>query len=162
MDALARHSIMRSASLWICLLLLLTACQRQPLLVETEYVSVRSLASHWVRTPDPHRNCPATGQRLFVSWRIPLSYLQTSDLHVELTVRFGDNSEDFQVIPISTILGTWTYSVLGDDYWNRCGIRTYRAKLIGGGEVLECWEHQLWATLIELEAPDESVDWLAD
>lgn len=155
MSASRRHLIMPRAKLFGTLLLVLlcgVGCQRQPLLVETEYVNVRSLASHWVSTPDPNRNCPAMGQRLFVSWRLSPSYLTYDDLHVELTVRFGDNSEDCRSFPVTCFLGTYTYSALDDDYWNRCGIRTYRARLFGGGCVLEEWRHQLWAELIELDA----------
>lgn len=144
----------------ISVLLLVSGCQRQPLLVETEYVSFRSLASHWVQTPDPNRLCPSTGQRIFVSWRLPQSYLADPDLHIDLVVRFGDNSEDHRTIPVTTFIGTYTYSALNDAYWNRSGIRTYRAQLISSGCILEQWRHQLWADLIEFTPPDDSVNWL--
>lgn len=135
--------------------LLLCGCQRQPLLVETEYVTERSLASHWVRTPDPKRECPPSGQRLFVSWRLPPRYLKENDLHIELTVRFGDNAQETRSFPISCFMGTYTYEALDDAFWDHKGIRTYEAKLYAGECLLERWRHALWAELIELDTPAE-------
>jgi hypothetical protein len=136
---------------------LLTGCCRQRLVVETEYVTERSLASYWVRTPDPHKNCPSTGQRLIITWRVPACYLGLKDPHIELTVRFGDDEEDEVCIALEVERGAYIYEVLDDDYWDHCGIATYKAELVADDCVKECWEHQLWAEYIRFDDPCEDL-----
>lgn len=134
---------------------LLCSCDAQRLIVDTEYVSARSLASTHVNTPDPKRCCPTTGQRLIVMWHFPSEYLDIDDSHIELTVRFGNNEEDLIDIPLEVAQGMFTYAALDDDYWQRDGIRTYRARFIAEGCIVEEWQHQLWAELICLEIDEE-------
>lgn len=142
-------------SFFILCLLGACACQRQLLIVETEYVSERSLASYWVQTPDPHLNCPTTGQRIIVSWSLPDNYLRLNNLHLALTVRFGNREEDHLLIPIWRVRDSYTYSALNEDYWDRDEIQTYRAELRSDDRVLAHWEHQLWAELIRFDCDEE-------
>lgn len=139
--------------------LLCCGCHQQRIVVDNEYISARSLASFWVRTPDPSLCHPSSGQRLIVSWLVPRAYLALEDLHIEMSVRFGDDEEVEVFVPIRRKRGQYIFEALDDDYWDHCGIRTYRAQVIGDGCVLDEWKHQLWAEWIEFDNYQGEVDW---
>lgn len=127
----------------------LSSCQSQRLLVEMEYVSERSLASYWVRTPDPKLACPNIGQRLIVSWWVPPEALD--DLSMELTIRFGNHEEEHLSIPIKRFRDSYTYGIYNGDYWEKRGIQTYRAQIISSEGIVDEWTHQLWAEFIRFD-----------
>lgn len=128
--------------------LFLCSCER--LSVHTDYVSIENLASYHVRTPDPLLNNPPVGQRLLATWRLTKSEMDLEDLHLQITIRFGNREQIVQNVPICKIRGTYIYSLLNEDYYKKEGILTYKVELLSGTTVLETWVHQLWTELIEL------------
>jgi hypothetical protein len=138
-----------------------SSCATAPsmLSVHTDYLSHENLASYHVNTPDPRLNNPSIGQRLIISWSLPKKLLQLEDLHLEITLRFRTREEIQETVSISESSGTFVFPLLNEDYISTRGILTYKIDLIGGGEILEEWRHQIWTELIvikhvETPAPD--------
>jgi hypothetical protein len=134
-----------------CLMLFfLTSCAQRPLVVETQYLSHRNLASYHVRTPDPLLNNPPIGQRLLVSWSLPKESLALTDLHLEINLRFRNRESAREIVSIDRLKGTYLYTVVNESYFKTQGILSYDILLIGGGCIIDEWRHQLWGELITI------------
>lgn len=134
----------------LLLLLALTSCQKQRLSIETRFIGRQTLASSWVQTPDPRQYCPTTGQELTISWRLP-EFDHIDNLHLLLSVRFGNCECQTCEIPIKRFRGCFTYSLLNEDYWKYGGIQTYKVELYTGEQCLDCWYHQIWSEMIDCD-----------
>lgn len=119
-------------------------CTRERLSAQTDYITVETLASYFVDTPDPRKFCPNQGQRLTITWSLPKEYNDYQDLHLELVVRFRNRNEDKLDIPIEKATGVYYYKILNEDYFSTGGILTYKITLVGSNQTLEEWKHQLW------------------
>ena len=163
--------------LWAALALLLFSCQGPHLTVQTDYLTYKNLASYYVGTPDPRMNCPPVGQRLIISWAVPKKFLCYEDLALQVTIRFRDRQEQFEIFNILRTRGTYVYTLMNDEFFEHGGILTYKIDLVGGGCVLDKWRHQVWAELIEIshestptsvealqssDLPSSDIDWQDD
>ena len=137
-------------------LTLLTSCACNTITVQSEYIDRETLASAHVGTPDPHLNSPPTGQRLIISWSLPREYGRYQELHLALTIRFRNRDEKVHRISIYKRAGTGVYEILDAAFCETKGIQTYKIDLIGDGQILDKWRHQLWADLINFKAPPEA------
>lgn len=141
----------------LCLLgfIFLCGCNKwQHVSVRNNYLSKQSLASYRVATPDPCLNCPPMGQQLIISWRFPYHYLYYNNFHLSLKVRYGDRSEEIENIPIAKSLGYYVFSLQGEKFFDKGGIRTYKIDVIGNEKILDEWKHHLWIDLITFECQD--------
>ncbi len=147
---------------WLLLLPALCGCQLQTVNVDTYFIGPETLASYWVGTPDPGRCCPDVGQELVLTWNMPTSYLQYKDLHIQWIIRFGNHQEEIFHIAVHTKKGEYVYSLINQPYWDRRGIQTYRAEIIGNGQVLKTLCNSVWTTIIRVNEEDkeEAVDWV--
>ena len=134
--------------------LALVGCAREKLSVRTEYMTFERLASYHVDTPDPLKYCPELGQRICVDWFLPKCYLDYDDLHLHILVRLRNREDDEVNVPINTTSGNYCYYLLNEDYFNSCGILTYKVELIGCDKVLDEWCHQLWVNIINFDGND--------
>lgn len=125
----------------------LTSCMER-LTVHTEYLSYKNLASFHVGTPDPELFCPTVGQRLVIHWTLPNSFCSYNQLTLKIKIRFSNNEETEVNVRLNHLQGTYIYSLLNDDFFEKCGILTYKVDLLGDDLVLETWNHQLWAERI--------------
>lgn len=133
-------------------LTLLTSCRCSMITVQSEYIDRESLASAHVGTPDPRLYNPPTGQRLIISWSLPREYGRYQELYLNLTMRFRNREEKSHRITICQRQGTAVYEVLDAIYCETKGIQTYKIDLIGDGELLDAWRHQLWADFIHVSS----------
>lgn len=131
-----------------------TACTKTTLTVQSDYITQQSLASYYVRTPDPMLDNPPLGQRLIVNWSLPRQYLQYENLHLELTVRFRNGTEAVELIYPKQLTGTYVYAVINEDFFEKNGILTFKVDVIGGDCILQQWNHQLWTTLLHIGEAD--------
>ncbi len=138
-------------SSWLLALFMLSGCSQPFLTVHTDYLSHENLASYHVRTPDPLLNHPPIGQRLIVTWSIPKNYLAFDDLHLEISIRFRNREQLVENLSLLKRSGTYVYALLNEDYTAKRGILTYKVNLIGNGQPLEEWRHQIWAELIVMD-----------
>ncbi len=142
-----RKSLISLVPLWLSLALLF-GCSRERLNVYTDYLSYKNLASYRVGTPDPLQNNPPTGQRLILSWNLTKNMLEKENLHLELTVRFRNGEQISENISIFRRSGSYYYYLINDEFFEKKGILTYKVDLIGDGEVIDKWRHQLWTEMI--------------
>jgi hypothetical protein len=133
----------------IGLLILLTGCAGQKLWVQSRYITIETLASYWVNTPDPRKENPNIGQCIFISWYIPASYLNFEDLHIEAFIRFRNGEMEHFDIPISKTKGFYEYCLLNEDYIQKKGFLSYKVNLMSGSNILEEWIHQMWVESIQ-------------
>lgn len=140
---------MRVLSL-VIVLFCVGCCGSGPLRVRHVYLDPRHLASSHVETPDP-RKCTFYGQQLIINWKLPQRCRSLEDLHVLLTVRYGTHEMDEVKIPICRLSGQHVYRLMACEYRERCGIVTYKVEIVGNGQVLHTWNHQVWTELIEFE-----------
>lgn len=134
----------------------LTGCNCHHLTVQTLYFTRESLASYYVETPDPMLLNPPVGQRLLITWSLPFHYLGYNDLHLNVRIRFRNLEEVELDIPIEKTCGSYMYTLLNERYFETEGILTYKVDLMGDGQILEEWRHQLWHELIKIGDQSES------
>ena len=127
---------------------LLTSCCRGMLSAHTEYLSVETLASYYVGTPDPRKLCPDIGQRLVVGWSLPPSLMGVEDLNLHIKIRYRNREEQEIDVKLCSMAGFYEFRVVCEDYNATRGILTYKVDLMAGDTLLEEWRHQLWTDFI--------------
>lgn len=132
--------------LCILILYLFTSCSTAPLSVFTEYVSVESLPSYQIGTPDPRLYCPDVGEKLHISWCAG----KCRNLELKLYLRFGNGEDKLFTFPLFEERGTFVFPLLNDDYWEKQGIFTYKIELFSDDTLIDTWTHQLWQERIVL------------
>ena len=142
---------MRNLILLAALALLTTACNQGCICVQSEYITYEDLASYVVGTPDPRKECPDTGQRLLVRWDLPNRCYVPGETTLMLTVRFSTGEEEIIDLDLHAHKGRYIYDLLNDDYFDRCGILTYKAEVAVCGEIVSQWFHQIWTDRIVFE-----------
>lgn len=137
-------------SLKACILaLILSACASPPLSVFTEYISVESLPSYRIGTPDPHLYCPDFGEKLHISWAIPQG-ICLEDLEIRLFLRFGNGEDEQLNYTLLERSGTLIFRLLNEAYADKQGVFTYKIELYAENTLISTWLHQLWAERITL------------
>ena len=168
MNIATTRDLCRSLLDLMCLFLLIsccTSCSRPILSIQSEFLRREQLASYHVQVADPMLNQPLIGKRVLLQWTIPSSYFDYEDLHIELSIRFGDRSEQTICLKPLHKSGTYTYLLRDNAFTERNGILAYKAELIGGECVLAEWRHQLWTEIIHIghdpenDEEDEDGEW---
>lgn len=150
--------------MWVrgfCLLLLLTSCSDQILVVDSYYIGSHTLASEVIGTPDPRKYCATSGQLLNVYWKLPYEYAEADNLSIRLTLRFCNREEHCENVALSCFRGRYTYYLLDDDYWDSGGILTYKVEIYSGDCLIDLLCHQIWTEMIvfdEYEQEDQILD----
>lgn len=127
----------------------------------TDYISVESLASYYVNTPDPRLNDPPCGQRLVASWNIPVPLFEQGPIFLRLKIRFKNLEEETFVYQLNKPAGSYSYCIESETYCCKGEIVTFIADLESAGGVLCTWKHHLWAeriTFPEVEIPGENIE----
>lgn len=122
---------------------------REGLSVFTEYVSIESLPSYQIHTPDPRLFAPDVGEKLHISWQVPNS-CSSDSLKLKLSLQFGDRTTQIVWIDLYVNSGTYVYSLLNEEYWTLQGVFTYQVELFQNDLLIYIWQHQMWAERIEL------------
>jgi len=142
----------RRIAIYLILLTFFTACYRDHLYVQQEWVDRNFLASTKVGTPDPRQADPPEGQRILVGWRFSQNLL-AEKLQLVLTVRFWDNSQEVIARPIQRSVSNTAFN-----FFDGLKILTYRIDVVNAkGDVIQTWEHQFWTKLIDIDRRSNSV-----
>jgi len=123
---------------------LCAGCSYEGMSIERQRVSKTSLASSFVRSPDPLQSDPPTGERLWIDWSISPTQFEENLI---LTLRVIYNSFEVERIayPVNKRSGQVSFSLLGEKYKKSGGIFTYRADIDRpDGTVVESWVQQMW------------------
>lgn len=140
------------------ILLFSIACTSQKLNVFSTYITQETLASYHVGTPDPCLNSPPVGQKLYMSWKLPPCYLEFQPLELKLSIIFHNRQRITETYPITKLKGSYVYSLLNKDFFEREGLFAYKVELIGNDEVLDEWRHLMWVELISFEELDKDLN----
>jgi hypothetical protein len=125
-----------------------TACYKQYLYVQQQWVDKSYLASSHVNTPDPEQLSPPYGRRINISWNFPVSQFRKG-LTLIVTVRFNDNTQDIHNINISRKSGYTSLYFPDKVEGNIKKVVTYKMVVVTQqGEIIETWKHQLWVDMI--------------
>ncbi len=131
----------------LILLLCLNSCLGYRLQVQTQYLDQENLASYQVGTPDPNLDCPKIGQRLLIQWKLHKCFAK-QPLWLHIQVRFFNRQIDDLKIPLDEKSGTYLYDVINEQYRITRGILTYKVDIYADEEIIDSWQHPLWANLI--------------
>ena len=119
------------------------------LTARTETLGPEYLASTSVNTPDCNQTC-FLGQQIVVHWKIPPACCAGGDLFLRLFIRYGDHTLDTVTEPCVKRRGFFVYRLLNQDYWDRAGFLAYKVELWQGDQLIDCWQHHLWADIINV------------
>lgn len=134
---------------WLIFLLLVSCAEK--ITVLNGYVTKKNLASYHVGTPDPRLDCPDIGQRLTIHWSLSDHEFSCYDeVNLVLTMRYENREVVKKELLLCDKSGSFTFSLLNDEYVKARGIQTYKVDIFGDGEPIACWRHQLWTELIVL------------
>lgn len=118
--------------------------------VERRYIDAKSLASTYVKSPDPLQKHPPKGEQLWMYWHLP-SYVMEQPLVLTLKVVMKNLEEDIVAYPIKTHIGRAVYSIMNDQYTRTGGVLTYRADITTvDGTTIESFKQQLWVKPIRV------------
>lgn len=131
------------------ILLLATACARNELSVFTEYLSIESLPSYRLGTPDPRLYCPDYGEKLHIRWSV--TDCDCSDnLSLHLSILYGNGETYSESVALNAPTGIYVYTLLNDKYWSKEGIFSFKVDLYSNDKLIREWRHQLYAERIEI------------
>lgn len=136
-------------------LLILAGCTQNRLTVFTEYLSIETLPSYVIGTPDPRLYNPDVGEKLHINWHIP-SQECSRDLRLSLSLHFGNRTEEKLWVDLSAPSGIYIYTLINEAYWEKEGIFTYKVELYSGDTLIDTWQHLLYTERIKIS--DEMVE----
>lgn len=141
-------------------LFILSGCQRKILRMQVDNISRENLASYQVGTPDPRLIYPPLGQRMIVSWYIPKEEFQKQQYMIKISIIYGNHSQEEQWYTPQQYCGMYVRALLNEQFFEKCGILTYKSELYACGQLVKCWKHHLWTELITFDHSDddETVD----
>lgn len=143
----------------LLLLLLLTSCATDRLMVRSEVVDEEFLASHHCSTPDYFRRGCFLGEQLVIGWRVPEYYIKERGARLVVVIRYRNQEVQTYTIPIRGERAQCIYRLIGCDYFATEGILTYKAEIVAAdGEVLESWRHHVWVEYIGFADDEDGED----
>lgn len=136
-------------------LLFLSACAPSGLSVRVDYLNHDTLASYHVNTPDPRLCCPPLGERLVISWSLSRETLDQQLTELVVNIRLRNHTSVDERLTICEPTGSFTYTLLDDNYFSCGGILAYQAQIVQGETVIDVWKHQIWTELIQFDDLEE-------
>ena len=139
---------------WLLSLLFLCGCEKYYVTVKREYIDGESLASVFVRSPDPRSEDPPEGELFAVEWNLPSKEL-SEPLTVSLELLYRDYESERISRPLKERRGLLIHEHIGQPHDERGSVLSYRAMIENAkGEKLYAWQEQLWVAAISLEEID--------
>ncbi len=130
--------------------MLTSSCTRSTLSVETGYFTRKDLASYHVGTPDPNKQSPIFGQRLYIHWNVSDQELQgESPLTLHLQVHLKKDGLIKKVVKVDKPKGEYVLPIVGEDYTVRGGLLSYNVALFSGDKELATSKHKFWVDEIK-------------
>lgn len=128
----------------LLLTLLVTSCKQPTLAVETGYFTRKDLASSHVGTPDPNKQSPIFGQRLYISWNVTPEEFASGQLVLQIKARLKKEGMLDKKVPLDSPTGTYIFPIVGDDYTKGGGLLSYKVTLMSGDKELAKSRHKFW------------------
>ena len=127
------------------------SCSTPMLSCRSDYFGKKNLASVIIDTPDPRKDTPYFGQRLFVQWLLPPSILKKGpcDLHINYRLRNGE--EKSEILAVTQSFGSYKLLITGDDYTEKGGLLSYLVSIQQDGHSIAESRHKFWIHKIIVE-----------
>jgi len=128
---------------------LVAGCSKQPsVCARTFYTSRNDLAAYVIGTPDPQIATKGLGQSIWVRWTAPKAHENT---HLDVTIRFNDESERHETYPIHNRFGWVMVEIKDTEYKEKKGLAAYSISLREGETILATTKHKMWVDKIEIK-----------
>ncbi|MEM1282013.1 MAG: hypothetical protein AAGG81_00510 [Chlamydiota bacterium] len=123
--------------------------------MQVDNISRENLASYHVGTPDPRLIFPPLGQRMIVSWYVPSAEFNREDISIKISIIYGNHTQEDIWYKPKQNCGMYVRALLNEEYFEKCGILTYRSEMYACDQLIKCWKHHLWTELITFETDTE-------
>ncbi len=133
------------------ILCLFCGCSKPTLSVRMYPFDRNDLASCIVDTPDPLKEEPIFGQRLSITWYVPERQFIANATTLQIHVRFENDTEIVENIPLQSRWGSYLWSVVGNEFINRKGILSYHIALLSQEKVIAQSKHKFWVESIQID-----------
>lgn len=138
-------------SLCLGLLLLVSCTRKTELTVYNQAVDKKFLASTKVKTPDPRQHPVDRGQRLIVAWSAPSADLKNETWTLRAYLQYGSRKEEVKEASVRKHSGEWILEWVGDEFYKKRGVVSYKVDLLKNGHIEKTFRHQLYCEIIRLE-----------
>jgi hypothetical protein len=139
----------------ITFLMLSSSCQQKILRMQVDNISRENLASYQVGTPDPRLIYPSVGQRMIISWYIPKEEFNTNDISIKISIVYGNHTKEELWYKPQQACGMYVRALLNEQYFEKCGILTYKSEMYACDQPIKYWKHHLWTELISFDPLDD-------
>ncbi len=120
--------------------------------VQNAYLSQQDLASVYVNTPDHRREHPVIGQQITIEWCVEKNeYDENCCWELLLQLRYRSRESEKVSYPLYKRKGFVEHKTVGDDFFSKGGVQTFKVDLLCDGSLVEEWRHQTWSEVIDIE-----------
>ncbi len=130
------------------LLFLLTSCGHY-VSVSKVTVDRSNLASTFVRSPDPEQISPPAGEKLYITWTLPLAMLP-KDHELILSIVYKDLTEEKITYPLEHRIGVISFPLVNEKFEKTKGFYAYQVALLNKEQkVIDTWQHRMWIKILK-------------
>ena len=105
-------------------------------------------ASRFARTPDPRELNPPKGEKLYISWSVPVD-IKPHFYRLKVDIIYRNLSTETLLFPLRRRAGSRIIEVLGDEYKEKEGYLSYKMEIVDlDGNVISDYTHRMWVDLI--------------
>ncbi len=123
--------------------------------MQVDNISRENLASYHVGTPDPRLIHSPLGQRMIVCWYLPKQDFNLQDFSIKISIIYGNHTQEDIWYKPRQYCGMYVRALLNEQYFEKCGILTYKSEMYACDQLIKCWKHHLWTELITFDNLDE-------
>ncbi len=134
----------------LLLALSVSSCKSPTLSVDTGYFTRSDLASVKIGTPDPHKQEPIFGQRLYISWNATKEQMALGPLQLHIKVLLKKGKMLDEKVPLHTAAGTYIFPITGTNYTEEGGLLSYEIALLANDTQLSVSRHKFWVDQINI------------
>ncbi len=128
------------------------SCTTPLLSVRSDYYNKKNLASCVVDTPDPRKDHPYYGQRIYINWALPFSTLKKAPCTLRILYRVNKSEEEgVEEHAITNALGSSVFRIGEERYKETGGLLSYKIAIIQEGKEIAVSKHKFWVEKITLK-----------
>ncbi|MCH9621582.1 MAG: hypothetical protein S4CHLAM20_10060 [Chlamydiia bacterium] len=129
-------------------LFFLTGCSSGYLSVDKIKTDKVTYASRFARTPDPRSLNPPKGEKLYITWSLPLVF-EPHMYRLKADFVYRNLTTETIMLPLKRRAGSMIIEMLGEEYKKKEGYLSYKMEIISvDGEVISDYTHRMWVDLI--------------
>lgn len=127
---------------------LFTGCTSGYIQIEKVKTDRATFASNFARSPDPRLLNPPKGEKLYVSWSLPMAF-KSNEFRMKVDLIYRNLTTETLLFPLKRRAGSKIIEILGKEFKEKKGFLSYKAEIISvDGEVVSDYTHRMWVKLI--------------